>query len=168
MRLISFVALVLVSITAHGEKKFYEKELTGKVLRCHDGDTCRVLVNGKEMSIRFSGVDTPELNQSFGKEARDFTEGLLKGKIVTLKCTGQSYNRTACGVFLEAKDVVEEIVANGWGFDSTKYSHGAYKEAERIAKQAKAGLWKAKDLVSPHCFRHMTDKRCYSNPSFMP
>jgi len=42
---------------------------TGKVVGVIDGDTVKVLHNGRQVKIRLYGVDTPEKAQAFGQKA---------------------------------------------------------------------------------------------------
>ncbi len=55
-----------------------------EVARVVDGDTVRVVINGQEEAIRLIGIDTPETvhptrgEEPFGREASDFTKGLLE------------------------------------------------------------------------------------------
>lgn len=164
------LAVLLCFSVAEARKKKPEiiTEYTAVVDRCHDGDTCRVDVDGKSVSLRFSGIDAPELGQDSGRGAQRFTENLLVGKTVTLKCTGKSFKRTVCTVFLNGQDVNRQIVRAGWAFESPRYSHGIYRDDERAAKEKRLGLWEKSKIESPHCFRHKKDKRCRANVQFMP
>ena len=173
--------LMAATFLSHSEsfaksRKSAELRLQGVVQACHDGDTCRVSVTGASArtfqksiaKVRFAGVDTPELKQPYGKDAQRFTEGLLRGKMVSLVCKGKSYDRITCEVYLDGRNINLEIVQAGWGYDLPKYSKGLYKEAEATARAQKIGIWKSSNLTSPHCFRHKTDKRCRVATSFMP
>ncbi len=44
--------------------------LTGKVIGVSDGDTIKVLVNKKQVTIRLEGIDAPEAKQSFGTKSK--------------------------------------------------------------------------------------------------
>ena len=81
------------------EAQFEPIEAT--VVRVIDGDTIRVRVRGKEHTVRFIGVDTPETVhptktvQHFGAEASAYTKAALEGKTVTLEAdpTGDTVDR---------------------------------------------------------------------------
>ena len=45
-----------------------------------DGDTIKVLHNGKAEKIRLNGVDAPEKGQTFGMKAKAFTSEMVFGK----------------------------------------------------------------------------------------
>lgn len=153
---------------ARKKKKQQVQKMSGIVQSCHDGDTCRVLVNDKSLKIRFFGIDTPELKQKYGKEALAFTESKIKNKQVELECEGTSYDRLTCTIFLEGRNINREIVLNGWAYDSTKYSKGMYAPDVETAKAQHLGMWKEADLVSPYCFRHKNSKPCKVRQSYMP
>lgn len=168
MRVLVFCLLICSFAEARKSKPSIVTTLTGVVEACHDGDTCRVRANGKAIKVRFSGIDAPELAQPAGRGAQRFTQNLLVGKTVDLKCEGKSYKRTVCTVFLKGQDVNREIVQAGWAFESPRFSHGAYADVEKSARALRLGLWEGEDLRSPHCFRHKKDKRCRLNVQFMP
>ena len=68
--------------------------------RCHviDGDT---IVIGKQ-HIRFAGVDAPDLNKPYGKQAKWALVELCKGQNVTANLTGEtSYDRVVAKCFLD-------------------------------------------------------------------
>ena len=45
-------------------------EGTGTVLDIHDGDTFSALIDGKKVIIRLNGIDTPEIGQEYGLNAK--------------------------------------------------------------------------------------------------
>lgn len=151
---------------ARSKKKSQVQIFRGLVQSCHDGDTCRVLVNNKSLKIRFSGIDTPEIKQPEGRMAKEFTESLILNKIVELKCEGKSFDRLACTVFQDSKNINEEIVRNGFAWDSPKYSHGQYNLLMMQAQNKEIGIWKT-TTVSPYCYRHRTSKKCVDSKLYM-
>ena len=48
-------------------------DFTGKVVGVIDGDSIRVMHEGKAEQIRLSGIDCPEKHQAFGRKAKEFT-----------------------------------------------------------------------------------------------
>jgi endonuclease YncB( thermonuclease family) len=127
---------------------------------CYDGDTCRFYINGKDTSVRFSGIDAPELTQPYGRQSREALKKLLYGKNIVLKCNGSSYTRKVCSVYTETTpggsqiDVQEVMVLNGYAWDATKYSKGKYTQAMSRAKKGKKGLWEQSNPQNPSEFRH--------------
>jgi len=161
------LALMLSSSPLLAKKKAPPPQtIFGVVHHCHDGDTCTVFSDANKISVRFSGIDSPELAQQDGKTARNFTENLIKGKEVKLICDGKSFNRVTCTVFHNDVDINAEIVKAGFAFDVPKYSGGKYKELMLTAQNQKSGIWKGKP-VSPFCFRHKTNKACKAQSAYI-
>ncbi len=158
----------LISTEAFARKKQKVFEFQGVVQSCHDGDTCRVSVNKEVLKVRFFGIDAPELNQEYGKEAQKYTANLILNKNVNLKCFGNSYDRSTCEIDLDGKIINQQLVKAGWAVDSPKYSKGKYKPDESYARENKLGMWRLGFKLSPHCYRHKKDKRCKLNAAFMP
>lgn len=162
----SFQSFGFTKLVPSKESKSIGSVVEGTVLRCHDGDTCHIKVGGKKIKVRFSGIDTPELKQKYGKDSKRFVEGLIKGKSVHLSCDGKSYDRKTCTVFLGSMDVNAEIVKNGWAFEVKRYSRGRYTKELKEAQRLGLGIWKDKNITSPYCFRKPQDKQCKKNLAF--
>ncbi len=76
-----------------------------------DGDTLRM---GPER-IRLRGIDTPELNEPRGQEARQRLEQLLKEGPIRIVPHGQDvYGRTVADVFVNGKNVAETLKMEGF------------------------------------------------------
>lgn len=145
------------------------EEVQGTVKTCHDGDTCNVVLDdGEYLTVRLSGIDAPEVSggddgqgQPFGREARDFLRGLVKGKHVTVrKIDKDPYKRTIGEILVNGKLVDIQMVEAGFA-EAYKWATGpinkqAYKAAEQSAKAAKKGIWSLEDYESPGDFRART------------
>lgn len=137
-------------------------------VKCHDGDTCRISIGGKIRKIRLSGVDAPELDQPYGREARNYIIKVLSGAKITLKCTGKSYDRKICVIFANGKDIRADMVRKGYAHDAPKYSNGKFRLEQDLAMTDKAGLWSGSEIRSPHCWRRKKDKKCTLNSLYQP
>src|SRR2546428_14170819 len=74
-------------------------DFTGRVVGVTDGDTIKVLHNGKAEKIRLHGIDCPEKAQPFGTKAKQFTSAMVFGKMVRVLTHGQDrYGRTVAEV----------------------------------------------------------------------
>ncbi len=130
---------------------------TYHVVKVVDGDTLAVEMNGKSVTLRLIGLDTPETVdprkpvQCFGKAASDAANGLLSGKMVRLEMdasqgTLDKYGRTLAYVFLADGTLFNKyMIAQGYGHEYTydlpyKYQ-GDFKAAEIQARETKKGLW---------------------------
>ena len=135
---------------------------------CHDGDTCRFEKAGKVLNVRFSGIDAPEADQPLGNKARDFLVKLIHGKIVRLECSGKSFDRETCAVYMGDIDIQRELVRNGYAMDFPKYSSGKYKKDEEVARSQKIGIWSKTDSTSPFCWRYLGTPECNKNKLYQP
>lgn len=76
-----------------------------------DGDTLRM---GSER-IRIRGIDTPELTEPHGSDARQRLEQLLKEGPIRIVPHGQDvYGRTVADVFVNGKNVAEVLKQEGF------------------------------------------------------
>lgn len=126
------------------------------VKRVVDGDTIVVLVNSIEERIRLIGVNTPETVdprskvECFGKEASLFLKNKIEGKKIWMEKDNSQGDRDKYGrllryIYLDSVLINKEIIEKGFGYEYTynlpyKYQKD-FKEAQKIAKQEKVGLW---------------------------
>ncbi len=71
---------------------------TSTVLSVTDGDTLTVLVNGTREKVRLTGIDCPESDQSFGRQATQLATQLALEKTVTVTDLGRDRYRRMLGV----------------------------------------------------------------------
>ena len=84
---------------------------TSQPIHTIDGDTLRM---GSER-IRLRGIDTPELNEPRGPEARQRLEQLLKEGPIRIVPHGQDvYGRTVADVFVDGRNVAEVLRSEGF------------------------------------------------------
>lgn len=128
-------------------------DLTARVVRVIDGDT--VILEGGER-LRYLGVDTPELNECYGREAFLFNANLVKGKTLALYFDRQKrdrYQRLLAYAFLTDGTFVNAwLVRQGYATTwilSPNIARGvggtppAILDAENVARAAGRGLWTA-------------------------
>lgn len=125
-----------------------------------DGDTIKVDIDGKIITLRLIGIDTPETVdprkpvQCFAREASNRAKEILSGKKVRLeadKSQGEldKYNRLLRYVFLEDgtfynKIIIAEGYAHEYTYQSNPYKYQIeFKQAETEAREGKRGLWSA-------------------------
>jgi endonuclease YncB( thermonuclease family) len=92
------------------------------VVANHDGDTVTVEIR-RRFSVRIRGIDTPELKEKGGKEARDFVKSELPvNKEVTVVIPTNnplnlmdvnSFGRIVGDVWYDGKNLKEELEKNG-------------------------------------------------------
>ena len=110
---------------------------------CHviDGDTI-VIGNQK---IRFAGMNAPELNEPYGKQAKWALVELCKGQIITAYPTGEtSFDRIVAKCFLsDGRDLAAEMVKMELALDIPHFPNADYKEFETPNSRGKLN-WKPK------------------------
>ncbi|KJS02668.1 MAG: hypothetical protein VR65_04860 [Desulfobulbaceae bacterium BRH_c16a] len=133
----------------------FSQTITGKVISVADGDTITILTSNKEqIKLRLSGVDTPEGGQAWGQKAKAFTSSMVKGKQVRVEPkTIDRYGRTVAIVFVNGKNLNEQIVAYGHGWVYRNYCKASYCDnwlkLEATARDAQVGLWADKSNITP-------------------
>ena len=110
-----------------------------------DGDSLQVRGVGE---VRLIGVDAPEWDAPFGKEASAFTRRLVEGEQVRLEYDQQrtdKYGRTLAYVHLPNGVFVNEIlIQHGYGRLIKRFPfryRDRFQRYEREAQQAGLGLW---------------------------
>jgi endonuclease YncB( thermonuclease family) len=96
----------------------------GLVVAVTDGDTIKVLHNGKAEKIRLYGIDCPEKKQAFGKKATQFTAGMVFKQMVDVKPTATDrYGRTIAWVHVSGdKCLNKELLKPGLAWHYKRYS----------------------------------------------
>ena len=107
-----------------------EKAIQPIVGKCHviDGDT---IVIGKQ-HIRFAGMNAPELNEPYGKQAKWALVELCKGQVITAHPNGEtSYDRIVAKCFLpDGRDLAAEMVKMELALDIPHFPDADYKHLE--------------------------------------
>ena len=125
------------------------------VTRVVDGDTAHVRFRGRDVTIRFIGVDTPETVapgqpiECYGPEASRFTTGELTGTRVRLEFDVERidpYGRTLAYLWMPDGSMFNEtLVRDGFATVATYPPDTRYvrrfEGAERTARASGSGLW---------------------------
>jgi micrococcal nuclease len=123
----------------------------GKVVGVSDGDTIKVLKDGKQVKIRLAAIDCPEKGQPYGQKAKQFTPDLVAGKVVKVWETDTDrYGRIVGFVFVGDKNLNKELLKAGLAWHYKQYSRDPeMAKLEFQARSAKRGLWAEPDPVPP-------------------
>lgn len=125
--------------------------------KCVDGDTAKVILNKKEVTVRFLAVDTPETShptkgeEPYGKEAKEYTCNSLKeSKKIELEFDNNSdktdkYDRYLAWVWVDDYLLQDNLIKEGLAevaylYDDYKYT-SLLEEHQTIAKLNKVGKW---------------------------
>ncbi len=128
------------------------------VTRVIDGDTIDVFINDKKDTVRFIGINSPEIHdprmpvQCFGKEASERAQALLSGKNILLRndvsqSNRDKYQRLLRYVFLlDGTNINKKMIEDGYAHEYTYASNPyffqkEFIEAEKGARENKKGLW---------------------------
>ena len=113
-----------------------EASLTGVVTHVRDVDTLEV----EGVAIRLNGVDGPELDAPYGREAAAFMRILAEGREVTCRLNGERNRDRLIGVcYLEGQDIGALAISAGFALDCRRYSGGRYAPLEVPELHARLG-----------------------------
>lgn len=130
---------------------------THDVVSVLDGDTIKVMFNGRRETVRLIGIDAPESKkpgvavQCFSQKSASKMQSMVQSRTVRLVADPTQADRDRFGrllrhVFqLDGRNVALELIGGGYGREFT-YSRAyagqsTYRAAEQTAKAAHAGLW---------------------------
>lgn len=104
-----------------------------------DGDTLTI----QNTQVRLFGIDAPELDHPYGKNAKGALLSLCKGYDVRAEIiTQDAHGRTVARCSLaDGRDLSAEMVKLGLAIDWAKFSNGAYRSLELPGVRKK--LWLA-------------------------
>jgi len=122
------------------------------ILRIVDGDTIRVMYEGREEPVRLLRINTPERDQPGYKESTEALRRLIGGRQVVLEferpgeLERDKYGRILAYVVADGVNVNIEMMRTGWSKLYTKYGEGKYaaefRKAEEEARREGRGLWR--------------------------
>ena len=145
------ICFLLVSGLSLGNGMF-----EGKVTSVIDGNTIEV-TNDAEETIRIilSGIDSPELTQEFGEEAKRYLEKLVLKKEVTVQIEGKDRKGNPLGVvWVKGKlDARVELLKEGLAWTAEKNPSPELEAHRAWAQEKGKGLWKKSDPTPPWVFR---------------
>ena len=133
-----------------------------RVISVSDGDTITIMMNGEKQKIRLYGVDTPEMDQSFGTEAKQFLSDQILNRDVEIEVKDTDrYKRLVAIVYLNDKSMNELLLKEGWAWWYEAYAKKEckYKELQEEAQRRKRGMWRNKGNIPPWEFRRMKKKK---------
>jgi endonuclease YncB( thermonuclease family) len=126
-----------------------------KIKRVVDGDTVHVFSKGELLKVRLVEIDTPEMDQPHGQEAKKYLENLLKEGYIDLHISGTDiYKRKLGRLYWKKKDINRLMVRSGHAWVYDKYvTDKTFYEDQDYAKSKNLGLWKSKDPIQPWRWR---------------
>lgn len=155
-RVVAGATIALWLISFGGTPRAEAQRFTAQVVAVHDGDTITVRTAAETAKVRVAGVDCPEIGQPWSSRAKQFTSQLVFGKTVTIETRGaDQYGRAIGRVLVATRDLSEELLRAGmaWRYEVGP-SDQRLVDAERAARQSRAGLWADAAPVPPWQWRH--------------
>lgn len=138
-----------------------------KLVKTIDGDTIKVVYNGKEINVRYLLIDTPETNhprlgkQPFGEEAKERNRQLVNSGALTLEFDiGEridKYDRLLAYVYVDGKSVQETLLAEGLARVAYVYPPNTrhltpFEETQATAKKKELGIWSIENYTTDSGF----------------
>ncbi len=135
----------------------------GKVVKVTDGDSIVVTRKRKDIKIQLAGIDCPEINQPFGKQAKEFTSSLAFAQVVTVKekSIDKSGTITADIILFNGVKLNQQLVRSGlaWWYREHAPNDQTLADMEAKAKAGKLGLWATKSgPIAPWKWRNEKHK----------
>ena len=130
-------------------------EFVGAIAKVIDGDTIEVTHGANTTIVDLHGIDAPELDQPFGKEARDHLIDLVNGHRVRVIDVGNDEAGRLIGMVYVIDGVYEDnlmarMLMHGYAWHFDKFGdYGAAAYAEMAGRSDKAGLWSGTNPVAP-------------------
>jgi micrococcal nuclease len=132
------------------------KREVGKVVYVVDGDTIHVLLNGIEYSVRYIGVDSPEMGLPYASEATALNKQLVEGQTVTLVNDVSETDRFArllryviVGDHFVNDELVNEGLAQSKAYPPDTACQSQFDQTQAKALQAGRGMWAPTPTVRP-------------------
>ena len=146
---IAFV-LAILAISAHAATR------SGTIERVVDGDTIVFLITGaKTQRVRLADIDTPELDQPWGLEAKAALKVWAENRRAEIRIVDTDrYGRLVATLWVDGENINRKLVAEGHAWVYRRYLRDrALLRLEASAKAGGIGLWSGKDAVEPRVWR---------------
>jgi len=126
------------------------------VIKVADGDTVTVMSDGQKIRIRLYGIDTPEIDQVYGRESEKMLSNYVLNRVVEIeKKDIDRYKRMVAVIFLDGENINLKMLEDGGAWAYIQYlaedDKEEYIKAEKGAKEK--GLWQNKEAIPPWEYR---------------
>jgi endonuclease YncB( thermonuclease family) len=127
-------------------------DIRGKVVSVHDGDTLTVVIDRRQVKVRLTDIDAPELGQPFGTRSRQSLSEMCFGKEAALEVRGQDrFRRTLAQVSCAGTNANAEQVRRGYAWTFVRYTgpNSPLYALENEARTNRRGLWADPASIPP-------------------
>lgn len=128
------------------------------VVTVNDGDTVTAKSpDGVNHRIRLVGIDAPEFDQPFGREARDILASKVGGRRISVESQGlDQHGRVLGRLRVEGVDVNAHLVSHGYAWVFNRIAPDPdLVDAESEARRARRGLWAEERPIEPSTWRQL-------------
>ena len=136
--------------------------LFGTFDRVIDGDTLVFkTASAKTLRIRLADIDTPELDQPWGEEAKAALSGWVQGELGRIDIVDTDrYGRPVATVWIDDENINRRLVKEGHAWVYRKYLRDrTLLSLETNARAQKLGLWLSDNVVTPEAWRGESRRR---------
>lgn len=130
--------------------------ITARVISVIDGNTLQIQdADNKQYKVMLFGVDSPELTQDYGTQAKAFLEKLILHREVTVQFHGtdRQGNIQAIVTTADDTDLRVELLKEGLAWTAEKNAPAELEPYKTWARKKEKGLWKEKDPTPPWVHR---------------
>lgn len=161
--LISAVGVgVLFATLAFFSAEAAQSTIQGQVVSIHDGDTLTVLTSNRQVKVRLSEIDAPELKQPFGTRSRQSLAMLCFQQPAIVESSSKDrYGRVLGRVRCNGVDANAFQVERGMAWVYVKFakSNSPLYFLLDNAQWSREGLWSEPSPVEPWKWRHQRGTR---------
>lgn len=144
-----------------------QEQIPVDVVSVIDGDTIKIDYEGKEETVRYLLIDTPETNhprlgeQPLGPEATAENKRLIESGEVSIEFDVggrfDDYGRMLAYIYVDGESIQEQLLESGFARvayvfpPNTRYLD-AFEESEAMAKEAGIGIWEFSNYATDRGF----------------
>lgn len=130
-------------------------QLSGRVAKVVDGDTVKIVKDGKAITVRLVEIDAPELSQPYGFASKKTLEDLCYKQIATITWSSKDrYGRILGRLSCNGVDANAYQIAQGMAWWYTEYGQDqTLKELEGEVRSQCLGLWNSLMVRPPWVYR---------------
>ena len=148
--------LIILAISTHATNRY------GTVERVVDGDTIVFKAgDAKTQRVRLADIDTPELDQPWGGEAKAALKGWAENRRAQIRIVDTDrYGRLVATVWIDGQNINRRLVAEGHAWVYRRYLRdSALLSLEASAKASGLGLWSNEEAIEPRIWRQQRRSR---------
>ncbi|MCJ1907053.1 thermonuclease family protein [Planococcus ruber] len=164
-----FLSLLLSACTFASleEENGSSERIDVEVISVIDGDTIKINFEGKNQTVRYLLVDTPETNhptigkQPLGAEATAENKRIIESGEVSIEFDEggryDDYDRLLAYIYVDGESVQEQLLASGLARvayiypPNTRYVE-EFKEVEKQAREKEIGIWEYSNYATDRGF----------------